>query len=963
MPGKPDESAASPRAARSRTFRLFVSSTFQDLRAERNALHAYVFPRLRELCRRHDCRFQAIDLRWGVSGEAALDQQTMLICLREIERCHRVTPRPNFLVLLGDRYGWRPLPPRIPAAEFDALLEHVSAEDAELLRWIDDQPAGAKGWYRRDENAVPIEYRLRPRQRHEEEAGRLAEAAEWGSIEARLQSALERAAEKASLPVAARLRYRASATHQEIASGALEVGDPEEKVFCVFRTIDGARAKDGGLLDGAEAYIDADPAPLNALKAELREKLNRRPGALGEYTAQWTSAGPSTEHIGTLPEDLDECLALFDAKQPPATLCAGVWCQLGRAILREIEHSTVREAAPDERIHLTPDDALDAEGRAHCGFANDLLRFFVGRVGSLRAIRDYLAGDGGGILVVAAAGGAGKSALMAKALEEAKGAHPEAQIVYRFIGATPSSSDGRSLLIGLCRELSRRYGGAEEVPYDYTELVPELEKRMASASPGRPLIIFLDALDQLSEADGARSLTWLPRQLPEGVRVVVSTRAETETFGALQRLQPGQVDLGRMSRLEGQELLRLWLDDAHRRLAAAQEKKVLEAFEAERSDGRPLYLKLAFEEARLWPSYVPAEDLEPGIDGVIRKNLFQRLAREENHGETLVARAVGYLASSRHGLAEDELLDVLSRDVDLYATFLGGSYHLPSDLVARAVEYRHSHGQKGRAAGKDDEQTAETWLRELTRTLLTDSDGAAELRDFLDEILPRRDGPRLPVVLWARLFSDLAPYLTERVGDGTSLLAFYHRELGDVGAKIFAEDERGRELHGRLADYFRFRADPERDGSWTGRDVRGLSELPYHLTEAARWQEVHDTLTDFRFLEHKAAEVGVELPGGGAKGETVYNGVFRLQEDFDHALRNMPGGGGAAGGRRPLIVTAVDLGQGLVVRCPWCNTLHALTDERRRDWLGQEVACPNTECGGPLKVNSFVVGRGQGRGE
>ena len=115
MPDRPDDRSASSTTGRSRTFRLFVSSTFQDLRAERNALHAHVFPRLRELCRRHGCRFQAIDLRWGVSEVAALDQQTMTICLREIERCHRVTPRPNFLVLLGDRYGWWPPPPSIPA--------------------------------------------------------------------------------------------------------------------------------------------------------------------------------------------------------------------------------------------------------------------------------------------------------------------------------------------------------------------------------------------------------------------------------------------------------------------------------------------------------------------------------------------------------------------------------------------------------------------------------------------------------------------------------------------------------------------------------------------------------------------------------------------------------------------------------------------------------------------------------
>ncbi len=71
----------------------------------------------------------------------------------------------------------------------------------------------------------------------------------------------------------------------------------------------------------------------------------------------------------------------------------------------------------------------------------------------------------------------------------------------------------------------------------------------------------------------------------------------------------------------------------------------------------------------------------------------------------------------------------------------------------------------------------------------------------------------------------------------------------------------------------------------------------------------------------------------------------------------MPGGGGAAGGRRPLIVTAVDFGDGLVVRCPWCNTSHPLTEERKRGWLGNETPCPNEECGGPLKVNPFVVER------
>jgi len=46
-------------ARTSRTFRIFVSSTFSDLDAEHNALQKQVFPRLRYLATDHLCHFQA----------------------------------------------------------------------------------------------------------------------------------------------------------------------------------------------------------------------------------------------------------------------------------------------------------------------------------------------------------------------------------------------------------------------------------------------------------------------------------------------------------------------------------------------------------------------------------------------------------------------------------------------------------------------------------------------------------------------------------------------------------------------------------------------------------------------------------------------------------------------------------------------------------------------------------------
>lgn len=54
-------------AQTSQTFRIFVSSTFSDLKEERNALQKYVLPRLRELRMLHGCRLPVLGLRvWGL---------------------------------------------------------------------------------------------------------------------------------------------------------------------------------------------------------------------------------------------------------------------------------------------------------------------------------------------------------------------------------------------------------------------------------------------------------------------------------------------------------------------------------------------------------------------------------------------------------------------------------------------------------------------------------------------------------------------------------------------------------------------------------------------------------------------------------------------------------------------------------------------------------------------------------
>jgi nephrocystin-3 len=112
-----------PTLAPERHIRVFVSSTFRDMQAERDILVKKVFPLLRKMCEERAVTWTEVDLRWGITDEDKAEGKVLPLCLAEVERC-----RPYFICLLGERYGW------LPAAE-DVSDELLQAEP-----WLSDHP-------------------------------------------------------------------------------------------------------------------------------------------------------------------------------------------------------------------------------------------------------------------------------------------------------------------------------------------------------------------------------------------------------------------------------------------------------------------------------------------------------------------------------------------------------------------------------------------------------------------------------------------------------------------------------------------------------------------------------------------------------------------------------------------------------------------------------------------------------
>jgi hypothetical protein len=602
-------------------FRLFVSSPFKDLQHERNALHTDVFPRLRRLCSARGFRFQAIDLRWGIDDRASIGHKVMPICLQEIRRCQSTTARPNFMILLGERYGWRPVPYRIEGTEFESLC---GAMDSDAKR-------EANSRYHLDRNAVPQSYFLNPEP--------LTDPDERG-----LRSALLRAARRVALPAEATLKYEASATEQESECGAFSVPDAAEHVFCAFRRIRNVAV--------AREYIDLDEngcwdrdayERLERLRQRLTERMRQN---VHSYNASYRAGSISLVHL--------------------RRLVSNAYDWLSGVISREMDCLANVEAS---------------EGQWHSDYGALRSRVFFGRQVQERAVLDYVRSASVRPMAVFGVPGSGKTSLAARCAERVKAEHPSAVIVQRYIGVTAGSTEPRLLVEGMMREVADLCRMPGPPPSgDFQELCQRFAESLQLATAKRPLIVVVDGLEQFASRDHVRNLVWVPSLLPEHSSLIVTTSSKSCLHALGPRIpDTNLVRMEPMARAEGTAALNAWLAEAGRDLTDRQRKYVLACFAR---SGMPLYLRLAFEHSREWrDSQEPF--LEGDVDRLIG-SLLDRLISSHYHSALLVGRALAYLGASRTGLLEDELVEQLSRDRSLLQD-LQGHYALPDPQLPPAV--------------------------------------------------------------------------------------------------------------------------------------------------------------------------------------------------------------------------------------------------------------------------------------
>ena len=797
-----------------KAFRLFVSSTFADFAAEREILQSRVFPALDAYCATKDYQFYPIDLRWGVSEEAHLDQRTAEICLAEV-RAAKGYPPPNFLIMIGNRYGWVPLPYAIAQDEFEALVSWLEGYDrADIVRslryvyQLDDNCLVPRGLSGGGPNADALinAYTLRSR---EDDISDLRPAETWALVEAQLRQALQDAADQllklGRIGSAVHQKYFLSVTEQEIIHGLPGYSSDTEGGTSQTPAAEGSQAivliRDLVGNGGATASPVRDPFGFFR-RLESHSSVSLQP------PAGFVEVEPRLELLKArinraVPRDgiMLARATLDETGRSDEAYLEG----FASSIQRKLEEAIDRHIAQVSAIEQALDFALQSERAEHRVFAEQKRRIFIGRENNLAAINRYLVDRTGRPLVLNGRSGFGKSALMARAVANAE-AVGSAPVIYRFVGASASSSDIRSLLVSLVEDLAA-HGIAQkpdEFEEDANKFVDQVKALLSSIT--QPVVIFLDALDQLRKP---YSPGWLPEKLPASAKLVVSVlndedyEADSGVYRSLRQRLPAEsfLEIEPLGASQGLSMLTALERQSRRRLQGRQREYIIRQFE--KAGASPLYLGTAFEIASSWRSTDTAGEGHSVLadeTAALIAQFISDLSAVHHHAPVLVTRTLGYLSAAKDGLSAKELTEVLSRDREVM------------EAISSAKHGAH------------------------TQTL--------------------------PPSVWVRLNRQLAPFLVEKRIDDQPLLQFFHRQVAHV-ARVKHYEASKAALHGALAVYFdSLDSNPASHAGQNekaGKSVyskRSLSELPYQLHHAGNSPRLDQVLLSPDWMRQKLAAFG-----------------------------------------------------------------------------------------------------------
>ena len=502
----------------------------------------------------------------------------------------------------------------------------------------------------------------------------------------------------------------------------------------------------------------------------------------------------------------------------------------GKSVVEQLWLQIKAQFPSTEVISLDP---LQQAREYHEYFVEHNSRLFIGRKNLLATLKSPLKATCPiPPTVICGLPGSGKSSLVAaftrQIQDEFSATH---KIIPHFVGGAPGSTSIRNTLQRICEELNLYWDLKEEIPQEYVEIEEKFVNFLTKTPhTDKPVVIIIDAINQLDSTDRPWSVQWIPKDLAQGVHLYVSTLPglyEDELKRKLATAAPYWLTVMPLDKDDCTAIVTERLMKFSKKLTPEQMRILL----SKKDSSRPLYLTVACEELRVFGVFEKLTQRIVDFPNEIPKLFEQVLLRlETDYGKDLVQAFFALIASSRGGLTENELRDII------------GGWDQPNI----------QNQQEIRPLSKDKWDILYRGTKEYLKT--TGDQNQQPRIDFFHEQL-------LIAVRVNYLNNQQENLIEKRVGFDFAQLPLW------------------RKAHYKLAEYFLILADPDNDKTFSG-TCRALSELPYHLTQSKQWKLFVDTCCDLNFIEAKAA--------GGLTYDLLQDFIFLLSpSNQEHMLHQI----------------------------------------------------------------------------
>ncbi|XP_017775485.1 PREDICTED: NACHT and WD repeat domain-containing protein 2 isoform X1 [Nicrophorus vespilloides] len=615
-------------ASKTRKIVIYVcAADSQDCCVEKGALHNALYPELRARCRLKGYELHIVDLHWKTLLEKQQDHEFPELCIGELTRQMEVAYVIPVL-FLNNSLGTPLLPISIECSDFQMAMNSVEDQSAQSL---------LSKWYKLDEAAQPPCYRLQSTSSHipgfKETSTEDREKAleEW-------QSEIERMLVVLINVFSQELRdtYLTTVVEQEVHNTVFMSQELAKRCIWINR-----------VYTPGEKTTNEPPSPgesehfrrLNILQRDLRNQLAEK--HIVRLPVKYVDGGLNME----IPEHAQYISQVLGHMNKHLT-------EMIDAIIDE--HQSKNILKPSYGI----DTSIFEELNQQTTFCQKAAQCSVNREKTISDIKNYILTENHSPLVIYGPGGCGKTTLLARIAQCTSQWLPESFLVLRFVGISAQSSTIEQLLSSITHQCSiLTYGHKSSVAHTIDNYKNALPNLLMASCMQRPLIVVLDGIEQV-KMYSSKVIDWLPLQLPDNIKLIISVSENSDIYKDMVKVIPEEsfIRMPVLGELEAKGILMSSVMQYNHSVNSKIQDCVLKSVQ---ECTLPLYTKVLAWQTSWWA------DKENVIvpKGQVDDQLTLMLEELETIlGQNQVEHALAIMTSTKHGITDSEMLDLLAHD-------------------------------------------------------------------------------------------------------------------------------------------------------------------------------------------------------------------------------------------------------------------------------------------------------------